>query len=107
MRVLRENRNIPFDEPGWLFGNLYANRLIVFVGTNVQTGSRRKPRRSAAGSREGEASAGKGLLRRGDSRSREEGFRLIVADEPKNSLAWFHLGQIHMARREMPRRARP
>jgi hypothetical protein len=35
-----ENRGIPHNDPDWLFGNLYANRLVVFVGTNLEVGSK-------------------------------------------------------------------
>ena len=40
MAAFCENRGIPFDDPNWLFGNLYANRLVVFVGTNIEVGEK-------------------------------------------------------------------
>lgn len=32
-------KGIPSRDPAWLFGNLYPNRLVVFVGCNVETAS--------------------------------------------------------------------
>lgn len=137
MRRFCANRSIPWGDPDWLFGNLYANRLVVFVGTNVQAGNRRFSFMQPAGnmaepegfdaencgdqvvhggfylfdeSRE-EPERARDVAKRqlaqayfdaGVHGPAEEGFRLVVADEPENSLAWFHLGQISMARGELP-----
>lgn len=136
MRQFCTNRDIPWGEPDWLFGNLYANRLVVFVGTNVEAGERTfrcmQPAGEMAEPVSFEAShCGERVVHGGfylfgegcrdaeraqDAAKRqlakayfdagvhgpaEDGFRLVVADEPKNSLAWFHLGQIHMSRGEM------
>lgn len=135
MRAFCERRAIPWDDPDWLFGNLYANRLVVFVGTNVQAGERifhlmqpagdmaepcsfeaehcgeqivqggfylfdegcRDPERMREAAKRQLAQA---WFNAGLHEPAEEGFRLVVADEPKNTLAWFHLGQILMNRRE-------
>ena len=137
MRTFCENRAIPVDEPDWLFGNLYASRLVVFVGTNVEAGERTFLCMQPAGilatpesfeavgcgdqvvhggfylfdeqradwefaRAHAERQLAQAYFDAGLHDRAEAGFRLQLEDEPKNSLAWFHLGQIHMVRGALP-----